>query len=358
MTTEKPWINVFDFLQVFNILDQNSPDGPRGKTTAVGTGAFTFVEWVQGDHVTYGKNKDYWRTGKPLLDQIVLNIAKDQQAMTVALEAGQVDFIVNPTIQDYARLTGDTTKYQGLELPNPAAFAMMQPNSTQAPMDNKLVRQALNWAIDRQRMDDAVQLGRVQIQDLPWPPASPASEPQKNNLITFDLDKAKSLLQQAGVGNFDLDLLYSAVSTTAGQQAQIYQSDLAKIGVNGIIRTLQPAALLDAWHTQTYGLYFAADPWANLEPLTQFTSGSTTNYRGNNGGYLSDAYTNLVESAAGEVDPAKRKQIYSQLNDFLLDEAFVYPLWPNITRAVAKTNLTDLGHRRNEMWTFYNAWFA
>ena len=156
-------------------------------------------------------------------------------------------------------------------------------------------------------MADAVQLGRVKIQDLPWPPASPASEPQKNNLITFNLDKAKSLLQQAGVSNFDLDLLYSAVSATAAQQAQIYQSDLAKIGVNGIIRTLQPAALLDAWHTQTYGLYFAGDPWANLEPLTQFTSGSTTNYRGNNGGYLSDAYTKLVEAAAGEVDPAKRK---------------------------------------------------
>ena len=358
MTTEKPWINVFDFLQVLNILDKDSPDGPRGKTTAVGTGAFTFVEWVQGDHVTYAKTKNYWRTGTPLLDQIVLTIAKDQQAMTVQLEAGQVDFIVGPTIQDFVRLTGDASKYQGLELPNPAAFAMMQPNSTLAPMDNKLVRQALNWAIDRQRMADAVQLGRVKIQDLPWPPASPASEPQKNNLIAFDLDKAKSLLQQAGVGNFDLDLLYSAVSTTAAQQAQIYQSDLARIGVNGIIRTLQPAALLDAWHTQTYGLYFAADPWANLEPLTQFTSGSTTNYRGNNGGYRSDAYTQLVEAAAGEVDAVKRKQIYSQLNDFLLDEAFVYALWPNITRAVARPNLMDLGHRRNEMWTFSHAWFA
>jgi peptide/nickel transport system substrate-binding protein len=179
ITTEKPWINVFDFLQVLNILDQNSPDGPPGKTTAVGTGAFSMVEWVQGDHVTYAKNKNYWRTGKPLLDQIVLNIAKDQQAMTVQLEAGQVDFIVNPTIQDFIRLSDDSSKYQGFELPNPAAFAMMQPNSTRPPMDNKLVRQALNWAIDRQRMADAVQLGRVKIQDLPWRPLRPRRSPQK-----------------------------------------------------------------------------------------------------------------------------------------------------------------------------------
>ena len=80
-----------------------------------------------------------------------------------------------------------------------------------------------------------------------------------------------------------LDLLCSSVSLEAAGFAQIYQADLAKIGVNGVIRTLEPAALLDAWHTQTYGLYFASDPWSNLEPVTQFTSGSTTNYRGNNG---------------------------------------------------------------------------
>ena len=47
-----------------------------------------------------------------------------------------------------------------------------------------------------------------------------------------------------------------------------------------------------------------------------------------------------------------------KLNDFLIDEAFVYPLWSNITRGLAKTNLQGLGHRRNEMWTFYNAWLA
>jgi peptide/nickel transport system substrate-binding protein len=120
ITTEKPWINVFDFLQVFNILDKNSPEGPRGKTTAVGTGAFSMVEWVQGEHVTYAKNKNYWRTGKPLLDQIILNIAKDQQAMTVQLEAGQVDFIVNPTIQDFVRLADDSV-FDGSARPDSAA---------------------------------------------------------------------------------------------------------------------------------------------------------------------------------------------------------------------------------------------
>lgn len=357
LTAKQPWAAVFDFFQVLNIIDKETAEGPNAKTQAVGTGPFTFQEWVQGDHVTYAKNKNYWQSGQPLLDGITLNIAKDQQAMVAQFEAGAVDLIINPPLRDYARLTADP-QYQGLELPNPAAFWMLQPNSTRAPMDDKRVRQALNYAIDRKRMVDTVLLGLTTPQDLPWPAASPASEPQKNNVVTFDLDKARSLLQQAGATDWTLDLLHSAVSLEAAGFAQIYQADLAQIGVTGVIRQLQPAALLDAWHTQDFGLYFASDPWANLEPVTQFTSGSTTNYRGNNGGYLDPKYTELVSAVATEPDAAKRKQMYSQLNDFLIDAAFVYPLASRQTRSVARANLHGVGHRRNEMYTFHTAWLG
>jgi peptide/nickel transport system substrate-binding protein len=357
LTAKQPWASVFDFFQVLNIIDKETAEGPNAKTEAVGTGPFSFVEWVQGDHVTYTKNKNYWQSGQPLLDGMTLGIAKDQQAMVAQFEAGVADFIVNPPLQDFSRLRSDP-QYQVLELPNPAAFWMLQPNSTRAPMDDKRVRQALNYAIDRQRMVDTVLLGLTKPQDLPWPTNSPAAEPQKNAQVTFDLDKAKSLLAEAGATNWTLDLLHSAVSLEADGFAQIYQADLAKIGVTGVIRTLQPAALLDAWHTQNFGLYFASDPWANLEPVTQFTSGSTTNYRGNNGGYLDPKYSELVAAVATEPDATKRKQLYSQLNDFLIDAAFVYPLASRQTRSLARTNVKGVGHRRNEMYTFNSAWFA
>ncbi len=105
-------------------------------------------------------------------------------------------------------------------------------------------------------------------------------------------------------------------------------------------------------------MYFASDPWANLEPVTQFTSGSTTNYRGNNGGYLDPNYSQLVVAAATEPNAEKRKQLYSQLNDFFLDTAFDYPLASRQTRALARPNVHEVGHRRNEMFTFNKAWMS
>ena len=158
LNTKQPWAAIFDFFQVLNIIDKDTAEGPDAKTKAVGTGPFTFVEWVQGDHVTYGKNKNYWQSGQPYLDGITVGIAKDQQAMVASFESGAADFMLNPPLRDYARLVTDS-QYQGLELPNPAAFWMLQPNSTRPPMDDKRVRQALNYAINRPRMVETVLLG-------------------------------------------------------------------------------------------------------------------------------------------------------------------------------------------------------
>jgi peptide/nickel transport system substrate-binding protein len=203
-----------------------------------------------------------------------------------------------------------------------------------------------------------VLLGTTKAQDLPWPDSSPAAEPAKNQNFAFNLDKAKALLDQAGQNNWELDLLTSATSAEGNAMLQIYQSDLAKIGVKGTIRQLATAALLDAWHTQTYGLYVASDPWANLEPVTQYVAGSTTGYMKNNAGYTDPMYTQLVSAAAGEPDATKRKALYSQLNDFFLDASFDMPLASRYTYGLAVKNLQGLGHRRNEMWTFYNAFLS
>jgi peptide/nickel transport system substrate-binding protein len=358
VTAKNPWPAVFDWLEVVGILDKDTMEGPEAKSKAVGTGPFTFVEWVQGDHVTYGKNKNYWQTGRPYLDGTQVSILRDQQAMTGQLEGGALDLAMVPTLQDFNRIKADP-KYQGVTLPNDPDFYMIQPNATLKPLDNKLVRQAFAHSIDRTRMLQTVLTGIGDVKSLPWSPGSPAFDTQKNATWTFDLDKATTLLQQAGATNLELEMVYNSQNVQGAQMSQIWQADLAKIGVKLNIRGLESATLLDMWHNQTYqGFYIASDAWTNMQPITFYTSSSVARTNGNNGGYKSDAYMQKVNTLAVEGDPQKRQAELADLNDFLLDQAIVYPIATNVSMLLATANVRDIGHRRIPLFKFTDTWLA
>jgi peptide/nickel transport system substrate-binding protein len=354
--SKNPWTAVFDFLEVVGILDKETTEGPDNKTKAVGTGPFTFIEWVPGDHLNYGKNKNYWQTGKPYLDGINVAILRDQQSMVAQLEAGALDLAMTPGLPDFVRLRDDP-KFQAVLFPNAPNFYMIQANATLKPLDDKRVRQAFAYTLDRQRMRDTVLRGIGDVKALPWAPGSPAYQPEKNTAYSFDLEKAKSLLQQAGVANLELETIFNSGVAEQGAMLQIWQSDLAKIGVTMKLNGMDSPALLPMWHNQTYkGFYIASDAWTNMQPTTFFTSSSVARASGNNGGYKSDAYTQKINALALEPDEAKRKQMLSDLNDFMLDEGIVYPIATNYEKLLASSKVKDIGHRRIPLFKFTETW--
>ncbi|HEU0166328.1 MAG TPA: ABC transporter substrate-binding protein, partial [Chloroflexota bacterium] len=230
---------VFDLFEYMNVVDKNSLADV--KTKAVGTGPFTFVEWVSGDHTTLAKNKNYWQSGKPYLDQIVFPFFRDQQAMSVALESGAIDIARSPNLIDYNRLK-TSPKFQASFDPITGAVYEMGVNTTLPPFDKKELRQALNYAIDRKRFVDTIEGGVGEPEALPWLAASPAYDATKKNAYTFDLAKAKSLLQQAGVTSLEMDFLPNPPSTAQPDGfGQIYQADLAQIGIKLNIKELDNA---------------------------------------------------------------------------------------------------------------------
>jgi peptide/nickel transport system substrate-binding protein len=241
----------------------------------------------------------------------------------------------------------------------PGTFHQFQPNVTFKPLDNKLVRQALDFGIDRKRMVESIFLGETTPESLPWLPSSPAYEAAKNTTYGFDLDRAKSLLSQAGVSNLSFDFLHNGATPEYGQMAEIYNGDMAKIGVTINIKVLPTAQMLDAIQKQTYnGLYTLNDPWCSMEPITLFTSSSSAQFRKNNAGYTNDRYTQMVRTVATEPDPAKRKQQYSALNDFLLDEAFHMPVTQSPGRILAAANVKGIEHRQMDRFILTNTFLA
>jgi peptide/nickel transport system substrate-binding protein len=354
---QQPWVSIFDFMLVFNIADKVTLEGPDVKSAGVGTGPFSMAEWVPGDHVVYAKNKNYWQTGRPYLDAIRLSIARDTTAQTVQFESGAHDFSLNPPINDFIRLKSNPS-YRAILLPNPAAFFIIQPNPTVKPFDDKRAREALNHAVDRKRVVDSLLQGVGTNYDLPWPPGSPAYEPDKNFVYNHDLDKAKALFTQAGMIGTSFEMLANNTNAVYGPMLEILQADLNSIGVTMNITQMEIAAMLGRMNAHQFQAYAAGDNWSNFEPVTPLSADASLNYRVNNADFHDDTYSRLVSTVAMEPDAAKRKQLYSQINDVLLDQSFDIIICSNIIRAQTTDKVQGLGHRRNDFFTFTDAWLS
>ena len=294
---------------------------------------------------------------RPYLDGVNVKVIPDVQAQLAFLESGNLDIMKTPPLRDFARLKADPN-YQTFVHPYSGQHFLLGVNVGNPPWDQKEVRQALNYAIDRKRWTDAVSKGAYEPRALPWNPGSPAYEAAKQNAYPFDLDKAKDLLAQAGVGTLAVDILpFTDFPELAIDFCEMYQADLAKLGIALSIRKMELAAWLDQIVNRKYNsLYVTANTLAQMEPITEFIQSRPFDPVMNNSGYTNERYTQLIRSAEVEPDAAKRKQLYSQLNDVVLNESWAMPIASGAPRYVARSHLHDVGYTLHEAFSYLNAW--
>ncbi len=218
-------------------------------------------------------------SGRPYLDGIKSPIIRDASAMIVQLESGAIDVADNPPITDDNRLKSDP-RFRALNNLKDGQYFALGTNTTIAPFDNKVVRQALRFAIDRQRMNDVALGGPGQPKVLPWLAGSPAYDETKLGANGFDLDKAAALLKQAGVSGFSMDLLPLGTWAQLETVCQIYQADLGKIGISANIVKPDFARWLDQVSNQKYnGMFATSDSRAQLSPLTWLSAAGADPYK-------------------------------------------------------------------------------
>jgi peptide/nickel transport system substrate-binding protein len=322
LTTDASRPSMFDFFEWLNILDPATMQGPDAQTKSIGTGPFVFNEWKQGESLTFSKNPNYWDSGKPYIDGFVVRILEAQSAL-VQLEAGAIDLVKTEAVDDIVRLKKDSN-FQVVQHPFAGAFYEFGINITRSPYDDKRVRQALNYAIDRQRYSGSIMQGLVKPLTLFWSSTSPAFDDARNASVPFDLDKAQSLLKDAGVSGLQADLLYIPGSYPVLKPlSEMYQADLAKIGVTLNILSMDTATWLAQVNGIQYnGLYVSGDGLGNYQPATPLGASPAWSPSKNNSGFKTDEWTSLVNAVSTETDPAKQQQLYAQVNDYMIDQAW------------------------------------
>jgi len=211
----------------------------------VGTGAFKLADWTLGQSLTFERNKDYWHEGVPKLDQITFQIGLEPIVALLRLQQGQADIPgdgIPPA--KFLEVTSDPA-YKDLVIEGgQLQTGYITMNVKMPPFDNLKVRQAVNMAINKDRVVRIIN-GRAVPANQPLPPSMPGYAPDYKG-YPYDPEAAKKLLAEAGYPDgFETELFVYNTDPNP-RIAQSFQQDLAAIGIKAEIRSLAQANVIAA----------------------------------------------------------------------------------------------------------------
>ena len=308
----------------------------------VGTGPFKFVEWKRNYSITIEKNPDYWQAGLPKLDKVIFRSMPDNSARLNALTTGEIDLAdgINPS--DGAAIEGNSA-LQLIERPS-MNIGYLGLTNTRAPFDNKLVRQAVNYAINKQAIVDAFFEGRAQVAANPMPPSisgyNDAIQP-----YPYDPEKAKALLAEAGYDGKEIELWAMPVPRPympdGAKVAEVIQKNLEDVGIPSKIVTFEWATYLDKakdGEADAFMLGWTGDN-GDADNFI-YTLLDKDNIGSNNYAYYSnDEVHDLLIKAQSETDENVRNDLYKKAQEIIHDDAPWVPLAHSTPLLAAKVGV-------------------
>ncbi|MBM0740939.1 ABC transporter substrate-binding protein [Phormidium sp. CLA17] len=297
---------------------------------AVGTGPFVFKEWRTGDRIVLEKNPNYWRSGFPKANQLVIRFVADPAARLAQLRAGQIDFTVDLAPDQKKEIDGDAN-LTAIARPsfNVGYLAL---NPSYKPLSDVKVRQAIAYAINRPAIVQAFwgSLGKHDPHFLPEPVAW--ANDSALAAYPFDPQKAKQLLTEAGYPNgFDLELWYMPVSRpyfpTPKPIAEAFAADLSAVGIRVSLKTKDWAAYLAERRKppgyQSFMLGWTADygdPDSFYFP--HYAPSATTDI----GNWKNETVSQLLNQGRALQTQADRAKVYAQVDKILHQEVLRLPI--------------------------------
>ncbi len=200
------------------------------KSNPVGTGPFKFSKWVRGDRVEMVKFAGYWNPELPYLDKVTFKFIGDASAQIAALKAGDLDVIGYIAAPESAMTLSKDNRFK-VFAGTSTGEVIMSTNNKAAPFDNKLVRQAVAYAIDRQTVVDLVMFGYGTPIGSHWSPSTPYYV-DLTDKFAYNPEMAKSLLTQAGYPNgFDATIKLPAIYSYSKRAGEVIADMLAKVNI-------------------------------------------------------------------------------------------------------------------------------
>lgn len=292
-------------------------DAEGFNTHPVGTGPFKFVEWVPDDRIVVEAFEDYWG-GRPKLDRLVFRPIPETSTRLVELETGGIQLTGEVPGQELERL--ENTEGIGVDSVIGTNYRILAMNTSRAPFDDPLVRQAIAHVVNKQQLIDTVYPGVAIKAEGPLPPTSWAYDENFKGR-DFDLDKAKELMAQSShPDGFETTLMVSE-GEIGQRDAVVLQSQLQAINIKLNIETVEWGTFLDRMTSRNYDMLRVGWTTTPEPDSLLYNVFHSTSQQFNFTAFNNPEVDRLLDEGRRETDMEERAKIYQQIQQIVVDEA-------------------------------------
>lgn len=303
----------------------------------VGTGPFMFVEWVEGDRIVMAANPDYHEKPGPLIQTVVFRPIPESSVRLAAVQTGEIDIAKQLSAAEAESLMlAPNVKVMGYPIDQVYYIAFNNlTTGAGLPTEDARVRQAMNYAVDRQAIVDALFNGYARLSTSFVTPANFGFN-RDIEPFPYDPDKARQLLADAGFQDgFDIDFRCpSGAYTNFEQVCEAVQGYLSAVGINAKLELMESGEYwaLEA-HKELPGVF--GDSWSNTLPEA---IGRIEGALGPNASYAAwntPEITALLEGMQTTLDDEARRELYFQFQDLMQsDPPFIWLYEPYSFEAI------------------------
>ena len=315
ITTKAPYAKTLYDLGSYKILPKSLIEsGHDFNAEPIGTGAYKFVKWTLGDSLEFEAFEDFWE-GEPPIKHMTWRIIPEGSSRTIALEAGEIDYIVEVETNDLSRLEAD--EKVTLVQKTGTQFNYMMINNTRHPFDNQNFRHALNCAIDKAAVAQ-VALSGAGTGVYALVPSVFAGYSEEN-IDKYDLEMAKKYLEESGIDPSTVSFNCICSDDTKRRAAEVIQAALQELGITMNLESMDLATYLS---TTTDGNYDAALGNYTSSNLMSLIEGIyySKSIGGSNRSRLNDSEVDaLYVLATNTLDEAERVKILEKCSARLND---------------------------------------
>lgn len=327
------------------------------KDHPVGTGPFKFVSFDKSQNIVeFAANENYWE-GAPKVKKLRVKTVQDANSLQAELQTGGVDVAPLPSNlpPDALNSLGSMPNLK-VDQFNGSNIQYLIFNVQSPPLDKVKVRQAIGYAIDREKIINELLLGQAKVANSILPESSWAYTP--GTVYSYNPAKAKQLLQEAGYKGEPIVFKYGSSNVAVNNYSQAIQSSLNAVGLNVQIETMEVNVLRKQLAQAQFQMYTGIWIGGNQDPIFLRDLFRSDKIPGqyvsccNRGRYSNPQVDKLLTDAIDTTDQAQAKELYGKAWNIISDDLPLLPLWYPANMVVYNKRIGNIKINASGDWGF------